>query len=101
MNTIKPEIVEALLGQIGTRACTVTFIKKDGTTKAVNGFLRPSSRFVGNARGQAQGAAMKARGQVFIGHANQKTDKGEFKSSSFFVDRVVAIKAEGINVVAV
>lgn len=96
MNTMKPELVEALLEKIGSRACTVTFIKKDGTVKSVNGFLRPSSRFVGNAKGQAQGAAMKARGQVFIGHANQRTDKGDFKASSFFVDKVVSIKAEGI-----
>ena len=81
------------LDRIANKFLTVTFIKKDGTERTVNGQLRAASRLVGNERGKAQGEAMRDRGQVWIA-----TPQGE--SKSFFIDRVTRIRSEGLDIQA-
>ncbi|QJA42989.1 hypothetical protein [Phaeobacter phage MD18] len=89
--TLDPKLVRMLLDSIQNQFVTVDFIKKDGTLRTINGQLRAASRLVGNERGKAQGEAMRARGQVWIG-----TPDG--KSKSFFVDRVTGIRCAGANI---
>ena len=79
-NTIH-QIIEAK----GTKFATVSFIKKDGTIRVVNGLFKPTSKIVGSDKGMAQGEAMKARGQIPIWCAASKSWK------SFYVDRVLEI----------
>jgi hypothetical protein len=93
---IDPALVSILLDSVQTRFVTVTFIKKDGTEGRANGLLRAASRLVGNARGVAQGEAMKARGQVWIACRDAKT--GAKTSKSFFLDRVTGIHCAGAKV---
>jgi hypothetical protein len=78
--------VKTLIDNKGTKIATVTFIKKDGSTRIVNGLFRPTSQMVGSQKGLAQGEAMKARGQVPIWSIAEKAWK------SFFLDSVVEIK---------
>jgi hypothetical protein len=91
--TLDPALVAMLLDAVGTQFVSVDFIKKDGTASTVNGLLRATSRLVGNERGAAQGAAMKARGQVWIGVA-------QGGSKSFFLDRVTGIRCKGAGIEA-
>lgn len=78
------EVKDAILKK-GTKFATVTFIKKDGTERVVNGLFKPTSKIVGSEKGMAQGEAMKARGQVPIWCPASKSWK------SFYVDRVLEI----------
>ena len=80
INTIH-QIIEAK----GTKFATVSFIKKDGSIRVVNGLFKPTSKIVGSDKGMAQGEAMKARGQVPI----YEVSSGSWKS--FYADRVVDI----------
>ena len=91
--TLDPALVEMLLASIGNQFVTVDFIKKDGTPRTYNGQLRATSRLVGSERGKAQGAAMRARGQVWIGLPN-----GE--SKSFYVNRVTGLRCAGADIAA-
>tara|TARA_R110000787_G_scaffold281401_1_gene392681 strand:+ start:823 stop:1074 length:252 start_codon:yes stop_codon:yes gene_type:complete len=50
----------------GTKFATVTFIKKDGSERTVNGLFRPSSHIIGNAKGRVISETMKANGYVPI-----------------------------------
>lgn len=90
---IRADRVREILDSLQNQFLTVSFIKKDGTERTVNGQLRATSRLVGNERGQAQGEAMKARGQVWIA-----TPDG--KSKSFYLDRVTRIRAKGLDIQA-
>jgi len=69
----------------GTKFATVSFIKKDGTIRVVNGLFKPTSKIVGSDKGMAQGEAMKARGQIPIYEVSSASWK------SFYADRVVEI----------
>ena len=80
-----PEQVKAAIEAKGTRFATVTFIKKDGSTRVVNGLFKPTSKIVGSEKGMAQGEAMKARGQIPIWEVSSSSWK------SFFADKVVEI----------
>ena len=80
-----PEQVKAAIEAKGTRFATVTFIKKDGSTRVVNGLFKPTSKIVGSEKGMAQGEAMKARGQIPI----WEVSSGSWKS--FYADKVVDI----------
>lgn len=80
INTIH-QIIEAK----GTKFATVSFIKKDGTIRVVNGLFKPTSKIVGSDKGMAQGEAMKARGQIPIYEVSSSSWK------SFYVDKVVEI----------
>ena len=78
--------VREMLEAKGTKITTVTFIKKDGSERVVNGLLKPTSKIVGSDRGLAQGEAMRARGQVPIWEISSKSWK------CFYADKVVEIK---------
>mgnify|MGYP000580854352 CR=1 FL=1 len=82
---LNPEEVKTKIAQKGTKFATVTFIKKDGTERVVNGLFKPTSKIVGSEKGMAQGEAMKARGQIPI----YEVSSGSWKS--FMLDRVVDI----------
>jgi len=82
---LNPEEVKAKIAQKDTKFATVTFIKKDGTERAVNGLFKPTSKIVGSEKGMAQGEAMKARGQIPIWCVASKSWK------SFYADKVVSI----------
>ena len=84
--TIDPALVRMFLDSQANKFVTVSFIKKDGTERTINGQLKAASRLVGNARGQAQSAAMKERGQVWIALPDKT-------SRSFFLDKVTRISA--------
>lgn len=78
--------VKTLIDAKGTKIATVTFIKKDGSTRIVNGLFKPTSQMVGSEKGLAQGEAMKARGQVPIWEIVSKSWK------SFYANQVVEIR---------
>ena len=65
-NTINKTTVRDVVKARGTRFATVTFVKKDGTERTVNGLFRPASHIVGNAKGRVVSEAMKANGYIPI-----------------------------------
>lgn len=79
------EEIKAIIEAKGTKFSTVTFVKKDGSIRVVNGLFKPTSKIVGSDKGIAQGEAMKARGQIPIYEVSSKSWK------SFYADRVVEI----------
>lgn len=83
--TLTVDRVKALVDSKGTKIATVTFLKKDGSLRSINGLFKPTSKIVGSERGVQQGEAMKARGQVPVYELSSKQWK------SFFADRVVSI----------
>ena len=85
-NTMAPEQVATLIESKGTKIATVSFIKTDGTIRVINGLFKPSSKIVGSERGQMQGEAMRARGQVPVYELTSKRWK------SFYADKVLEIK---------
>jgi hypothetical protein len=86
MELMTKEQVSQVVAGKGTKIATVSFVKKDGSVRVVNGLFKPSSKIVGSDKGVAQGEAMKARGQIPIWEISQ----GMWKS--FYADRVVEIK---------
>ena len=78
--------VQAIVASTGTRICTVSFLKKDGTMRVVNGLFKTTSNMVGSALGEKQGLAMAARGQVPIFELSSRLWK------SFYADMTVSIK---------
>ena len=82
---LNPEEVKTKIAQKDTKFATVTFIKKDGTERVVNGLFKPTSKIVGSEKGMAQGEAMKARGQIPIWEVSSSSWK------SFYADKVVSI----------
>jgi hypothetical protein len=82
---LSEEQVKTKIAEKDTRFATVTFLKKDGSTRVVNGLFKPTSKIVGSDKGMAQGEAMKARGQIPI----WEVSSGSWKS--FFADKVVSI----------
>ena len=84
--TMHPDAVQRAIRQRGTKFATVSFIKKDGSIRTINGLFRPASHIVGNDRGQAQGEALRAKGLVPI---YSLKDRGW---RSFSVDAVVEIR---------
>ena len=85
-NTMAPEQVATLIESKGTKIATVSFIKTDGTIRVINGLFKPSSKIVGCERGQMQGEAMRARGQVPVFELTSSRWK------SFYADKVLEIK---------
>jgi hypothetical protein len=80
-----PEQVHQMIENKGTKFATVSFIKKDGSIRVVNGLFKPTSKIVGSDKGMAQGEAMKARGQIPIYEVSSSSWK------SFYADKVVEI----------
>lgn len=84
--TMHPDAVERAIKARGTKFATVSFIKKDGTLRTINGHFRAGKHIVGNDRGAAQSDAMKAKGLVPI---YSLKDRGW---RSFSLDAVVEIR---------
>ena len=79
------EEIKAIIEAKGTKFATVTFVKKDGSIRVVNGLFKPTSKIVGSDKGLAQGEAMKARGQIPIYEVASKSWK------SFYAEKVLEI----------
>jgi hypothetical protein len=61
-----PEMVRAEIAKRGTKITTVSFVKKDGTVRRINGLFRTTSNMVGGDRGEAQHETLKANDLVAI-----------------------------------
>lgn len=79
------EEIKAIIEAKGTKFATVTFVKKDGSIRVVNGLFKPTSKIVGSDKGIAQGEAMKARGQIPIYEVSSSSWK------SFYAEKVLEI----------
>ena len=86
VNTMTKEQVKCMVSGKGTRISTVSFLKKDGTTRVVNGLFKTTSNMIGSELGVKQGLAMAARGQVPIYEIISKQWK------SFYEDKCLSIK---------
>ena len=86
MQTLPVETVQQTLRQRGTRFVTVTFLKKSGETRKINGLLRAASHMVGGDRGAAQTDVLRANDLVAI---YSLKDRGW---RSFKVDQVVEVR---------
>lgn len=84
--TMHPDAVQRAIRQRGTKFATVSFIKKDGSIRTINGLFRPASHIVGNDRGQVQGEALRAKGLVPI---YSLKDRGW---RSFSIDSVIEVR---------
>lgn len=65
-NTLAAETVRAAVAAKGTQFATVTFIKKDGSHRTINGLFKPTSKIVGNERGERNSKAMARNGLIPI-----------------------------------
>ena len=65
-NTMNRTTVRDVINSRGTKFASVTFIKKDGSERKVNGLFRPASHIVGNAKGMIVSEAMKRNGYIPI-----------------------------------
>lgn len=61
-----PAQVQAAVRARGTKFATVTFLKKDGTPRKINGLFRATSHMVGGDRGDAQHDTLRNNGLVAI-----------------------------------
>lgn len=86
LKTMNKTTVYDVVKARGTRICTVTFLKKDGSVRVANGLFRPSSHIVGSEQGFRQSEQMKERGQIPFYDLQKKA------WVSFYVDRVIEIK---------
>jgi hypothetical protein len=82
---LTPDVVRHIVAQKGTRFATVTFIKKDGTHRRINGLFRAVSHMVGGAGGERQAQALDRNGLIAIWSPRDGW-------RSFSADRVVEIK---------
>lgn len=86
LNTLDTATVFNQIEARGTRICTVTFYKKDGSVRVANGLFKPSSHIIGSEQGFRQSEQMKARGQIPFYDLQKKA------WVSFYVDKVITIK---------
>jgi len=84
--TMHPNDVRAAIKARGTKFATVSFVKKDGSIRKVNGLFRATSKMVGGDRGAAQHDALRANDLVAI---YSLKDRGW---RSFKADRVLDIR---------
>jgi hypothetical protein len=66
MNTMNPDDVRATIAKRGTRFATVTFLKKCGTPRKINGLFRPTSKLVGGDGGARQHDVLRSNDLVAI-----------------------------------
>ena len=66
VNTMNRTTVRDVIKSRGTKFASVTFIKKDGSERKVNGLFRPASHIVGNAKGMIVSETMKRNGYIPI-----------------------------------
>ena len=64
--TIPVETVRKAVAAKGTQFATVTFIKKDGTERTINGLFKPSSKIIGNAKGEKVSQTLKSNALIPI-----------------------------------
>ena len=84
--TMNPEMVRAEIAKRGTRFASVSFVKKDGSLRKINGLFRTTSNMVGGDRGAAQHDTLKANDLVAI---YSLKDRGW---RSFKVDSVLEVR---------
>lgn len=84
--TLDPATVRAEIRKRGTRFATVTFVKKDGSLRKINGLFRATSKMVGGDRGATQHDVLRANNLVAI---YSLKDRGW---RSFRVDSVVEVR---------
>jgi hypothetical protein len=84
--TLDPQTVRDIVHRKGTRFATVKFVKKDGSTRRINGLFRATSKMVGGDLGQAQHDRLRANGLVAI---YSLKDRGW---RSFSADRVLEVR---------
>ena len=80
-NTMSRAIVRELVKARGTKFASVTFIKKDGSERKVNGLFRPASHIIGNAKGRVISETMKANGYIPIYSVSEASWKCFHESS--------------------
>lgn len=78
--------VLSVIASKGTQFATVTFIKKDGTERTINGLFKPTSKIIGNERGAQISEKLRAAGFVPI------YSVAEEKWKCFNTNNVVCIK---------
>lgn len=61
-----PTEVRTIVRNRGTKFATVTFRKKDGTVRKINGLFRATSHMVGGDRGDAQHETLRNNDLVAI-----------------------------------
>ena len=86
MNTLDPQTVRDIVHRKGTKFATVTFRKKDGTVRKINGHFRAVKHIIGSERGQAHSEAMQAKGLIPI----YSLKDGGWRS--FSADRVLEVR---------
>lgn len=86
---IRSDIVKATLNATTTRFLTVTFRKKDGKLRTVNGLLNPTSKMVNKSRTLADIMTLPDSTLIPIWNALDGW-------KSFRIDRVVSINSSGI-----
>jgi hypothetical protein len=64
--TLAADTVRKIVAAKGTQFATVTFIKKDGTERTINGLFKPTSKIVGNEQGQRNSEVLKRNGLIPI-----------------------------------
>ena len=64
--TLDPATVQATIRRKGTKFATVSFIKKDGSVRKINGLFRATSKMVGGDGGAKQHDVLKAHDLVPI-----------------------------------
>jgi len=65
-NTLAAETVRNIVAAKGTQFATVTFIKKDGTERTINGLFKPTSKIIGNEKGQRNSQVLQNNGLIPI-----------------------------------
>ena len=83
---MEPAQVQAAVRARGTKFATVTFLKKDGTVRKINGHFRAAKHMVGGDRGAAQHDVLRNNGLVAI---YSLKDRGW---RSFSTDRVLEVR---------
>jgi hypothetical protein len=83
---LDPNTVHQIVHRKGTKFATVTFQKKSGETRRINGLFRATSKMVGGDLGQAQHDRLRANGLVAI---YSLKDRGW---RSFKVDSVLEVR---------
>jgi len=84
-NQMNKTTVRDVIKARGTRFATVTFVKKDGSSRTINGLFRPAKHIVGNDKGRMVSDNMKANGYIPI----YSVSEGGWKC--FHEDAVVSI----------
>lgn len=84
--TLAADTVRSIVAAKGTQFATVTFIKKDGTERTINGLFKPSSKIIGNAKGEKVSQTLKSNALIPIYSVAEK------KWKCFNENAVVEIK---------